>query len=453
MCPAFFRYKKEREGKLNMKRYYTAESVTEGHPDKLCDVIADSILDECLREDPDSRVACEVLATRGSILVAGEITSTHEPYVFDIIKKVLEDTGYPPEKVQMDALIHQQSPDIAQAVACSKEKRAGLPVNQDGFDVGAGDQGVMIGYACDETPQLLPLPVVLAHRIVRELSACRRSRYIEGILPDGKAQVTVEYEDGKPIRLDSVVVPCQHIEEKSLQKLEHEIREKVLKSALRLLPPDDETKIHINPSGRFVVGGMDADTGLTGRKLMVDAYGSMVPHGGGAFSGKDCSKVDRSAAYMARYIAKNIVAAGLSGKCQVSLAYAIGVAEPVMVQVDTFGTGTACADDCLAAAIPLVFGLTPLGRFFRQDKGYLLPFFYLLRWNVGRILPTQEINRFHKIHAINFGQEIQRTITADVSGLPMPRTGDLVDLKTVMVGQFPFISGRGFLKAVGFILS
>lgn len=343
-----------------MKRYYTAESVTEGHPDKLCDVIADSILDECLREDPDSRVACEVLATRGNILVAGEITSTHEPYVFDIIKKVLEDTGYPPEKVQMDALIHQQSPDIAQAVACSKEKRAGLPVNQDGFDVGAGDQGVMIGYACDETPQLMPLPVVLAHRIVRELSACRRSRYIEGILPDGKAQVTVEYEDGKPVRLDSVVVSCQHMDEKPLKKLEREIKEKVLRSALRLLPPDEDTKIHINPSGRFVVGGMDADTGLTGRKLMVDAYGSMVPHGGGAFSGKDCSKVDRSAAYMARYIAKNMVAAGFASKCQVSLAYAIGVAEPVMVQVDTFGTGTVCADDCLAAAIPLVFGLTPL---------------------------------------------------------------------------------------------
>ena len=220
-------------------------------------------------------------------------------------------------------------------------------------------QGVMIGYACDETKQLMPMPVVLANRIVRELSACRQSSYIQGILPDGKAQVTVEYENGKPVRLDSVVVSCQHTEEKDLKKLEAEIRKKVLLPVLRPLPPDEETKIYINPSGRFVCGGLDADTGLTGRKLMVDSYGSMVPHGGGAFSGKDCSKVDRSAAYMARYIAKNIVAAGLASKCQVSLAYAIGVAQPVMVQVNTFGTGKVCADDCLELAIPLVFGLTP----------------------------------------------------------------------------------------------
>ena len=230
---------------------------------------------------------------------------------------------------------------------------------QSGLASGAGDQGIMIGYACDETPQLMPMPVVLANRIVRELSASRRSGYITGILPDGKAQVTVEYEDDRPARLDTVIVSCQHEKEKSLRKLEHEIREKVLRPALRMLPPDEDTKILINPSGRFVCGGLDADTGLTGRKLMVDTYGSLVPHGGGAFSGKDCSKVDRSGAYMARYIAKNMVAAGLASRCQVSLAYAIGVAQPVMVQVDTFGTGKICADDCLAAAIPLVFGLTP----------------------------------------------------------------------------------------------
>ena len=240
-----------------------------------------------------------------------------------------------------------------------KKKREGVSDNQMDWFQGAGDQGVMIGYACDETPQLMPMPVVLANRIVRELSACRRSSYIEGICPDGKAQVTVEYEDGKPVRLDSVVVSCQHTEDKNLKKLEAEIRKKVLLPALRLLPPDEDTKILINPSGRFVCGGMEADTGLTGRKLMVDSYGSMVPHGGGAFSGKDCSKVDRSGAYMARYIAKNMVAAGLASKCQVSLAYAIGVAQPVMVQVDTFGTGKVCADDCLKMAIPLVFGLTP----------------------------------------------------------------------------------------------
>ena len=260
-----------------------------------------------------------------------------------------------------------------------KKKREGVSDNQMDWFQGAGDQGVMIGYACDETPQLMPMPVVLANRIVRELSACRRSSYIEGICPDGKAQVKVEYEDGKPVRLDSVVVSCQHTEDKNLKKLEAEIRKKVLLPALRLLPPDEDTKILINPSGRFVCGGMDADTGLTGRKLMVDSYGSMVPHGGGAFSGKDCSKVDRSGAYMARYIAKNMVAAGLASRCQVSLAYAIGVAQPVMVQVDTFGTGKVCADDCLEMAIPLVFGLTPkqivdtlrlTGPIFRQTAAF-----------------------------------------------------------------------------------
>lgn len=342
-----------------MRKFYTAEAVTEGHPDKVCDQIADAILDMCLKNDADSKVACEVLATKGNVIVAGEITSSYEPDVFGVIKKVLSEVGYSSEGVATDTFVHRQSPDIAGAVVSSKERREGVSDNQIDWFQGAGDQGIMIGYACDETPQLMPMPVVLANRIVRELSACRRSSYIEGICPDGKAQVTVEYEDGKPVRLDSVVVSCQHTEDKNLKKLEAEIRKKVLLPALRLLPPDEDTKILINPSGRFVCGGMDADTGLTGRKLMVDSYGSMVPHGGGAFSGKDCSKVDRSGAYMARYIAKNIVAAGLASKCQVSLAYAIGVAQPVMVQVDTFGTGKVCADDCLEIAIPLVFGLTP----------------------------------------------------------------------------------------------
>lgn len=341
-----------------MKRFYTAESVTEGHPDKVCDLIADSILDECLKEDSGSRVACEVLATKGNLLVAGEITSKHEPYVIGIVKKVLEDIGYHTEGLNIDVQIHRQSPDIAGAVEYSYEKRQRMS-QKAGMERGAGDQGVMIGYACSETSQMMPMPVVLANRIVRELSACRRSEYITGILPDGKAQVTVEYEEGKPVRVDSVIVSCQHTEEKNLRMLEQEIRNKVLLPALRLLPPDEDTQFFINPSGRFVAGGFDADTGLTGRKLMADSYGSMAPHGGGAFSGKDCSKVDRSGAYMARYIAKNIVAANLASRCQVSLAYAIGVAWPVMVQVDTFGTGNVCADDCLAAAVPLVFGLTP----------------------------------------------------------------------------------------------
>lgn len=287
-----------------MRRFYTAESVTEGHPDKVCDQIADAILDECLRYDPSSRVACEVLATRGNVFVAGEITSGYEPPVFDVIRKVLEECGYCTDGIEMDTFVHQQSPDIAKAVSVSKEFRDNIGAKIRDRSRGAGDQGVMVGYACDETPQLMPMPTVLAHRITRELSACRRSGYIKDIFSDGKAQVTVEYEDGKPVRLESVVVSCQHGAEKSLKKLDAEIREKVLRSALRLLPPDEDTKILINPSGKFVCGGFDADTGLTGRKLMVDTYGSMIPHGGGAFSGKDCSKVDRSAAYMARYIAK-----------------------------------------------------------------------------------------------------------------------------------------------------
>lgn len=341
-----------------MKRLYTAESVTEGHPDKVCDRIADTILDACLAKDPDAHVACEVLATKGTVLLAGEISSSFEPDVLSLAEEVVGQVGYDPKAFLFDALIHRQSPDIAGGVQKSREKR-GNPATDEDWSMGAGDQGIMTGYACKETPQMLPMPVVLANRIVRELDAARKSGFIKGILPDGKAQVTVEYEDYKPVRLDTVIVSCQHAEEKPLKELEWEIRQKVLKPALHLLPADGDTKIIINPSGRFVVGGMEADTGLTGRKLMVDSYGSVAPHGGGAFSGKDASKVDRSGAYMARYIAKNVVAAGLAEKCLVTLAYGIGIAQPVMVQVDTYGTGTVCADDCIAAAIPLVFGLTP----------------------------------------------------------------------------------------------
>lgn len=341
-----------------MRRFYTAESVTEGHPDKVCDRIADTILDACLKEDSDAHVACEVLATKGTVLLAGEITSRYEPDVLGLAEGVVERIGYDPKDFLFDALIHRQSPDIAGSVQISREKRNN-PAAEEEWSMGAGDQGIMTGYACRENPQMLPMPVLLSQRIVRELDAARKSEYIRGILPDGKAQVTVEYEDHEPVRVDTVVVSCQHAEEKSLKQLEREIRQKVLAPALRPLPADPETKIIINPSGRFVVGGMEADTGLTGRKLMVDAYGSIAPHGGGAFSGKDASKVDRSGAYMARYIAKNIVAAGLADKCLVTLAYAIGMAEPVMVQVDTYGTGKVCEDDCLAAAVPLVFGLTP----------------------------------------------------------------------------------------------
>lgn len=343
-----------------MNQFYTAESVTEGHPDKLCDLIADSVLDECLSHDALSRVACEVLATRGQIIVAGEITSLFEPQIPTIARSILQKVGYDPARYAIQCLVHKQSPDIAAGVDCSLERRRNLSEDQPALQLGAGDQGVMVGYACSETPQMMPLSVVLAHRLTSTLTAARKTGVIQGLRPDGKAQVTVEYdEDEKPLRLDTVVLSAQHSPEKPMDELCWELTDKVLAPALQALPPDEDTKILLNPSGRFVLGGPEADTGLTGRKLMVDSYGTFAPHGGGAFSGKDPTKMDRSSAYMARYIAKNLVAAGLCEKCQVTLAYAIGAAEPVMVEVDSFGTGTVCADDCLAEAVRFVFGLTP----------------------------------------------------------------------------------------------
>lgn len=343
-----------------MNQHYTAESVTEGHPDKLCDIIADRVLDECLAHDALSRVACEVLATKGQVIVAGEITSLYEPDIPSIVQSVFRKAGYDPTSFSIQCLLHRQSSDIAAGVGCSLERRRNLSKDQPALQLGAGDQGVMVGYACSETPQMMPLPVVLAHRLTSALSAARKIGMIRGLRPDGKAQVTVEYgEDGKPLRLDAVVLSAQHSPEKPEDELSWELTDKVLAPALQALPPDKDTKILLNPSGRFVLGGPEADTGLTGRKLMVDSYGVFAPHGGGAFSGKDPTKVDRSGAYMARYIAKNLVAAGLCAKCQITLAYAIGKAEPVMVEVDTFGTGTVCADDCLAEAVRFVFGLTP----------------------------------------------------------------------------------------------
>ena len=338
-----------------MKKY-TTESVAEGHPDKVCDIIADSVLDECLRFDMASRVACEVMATKGHILVAGEITSRHIPRVPEIVRDVLRRVGYPADRYTLEVRLHRQSPDISAGVAGPLEARTG---RTEGMQLGAGDQGVMVGYACSETPEKMPLAVMLAHRITRRLADVRKAGETDGLLPDGKAQVTVEYEAGQPVRLDTVVLSAQHRDDVRPAELEQALREKVLIPALRALPPDEDTRILVNPSGRFVLGGPDADTGLTGRKLMVDSYGPFVSHGGGAFSGKDATKVDRSGAYMARYIAKNIVAAQLAERCQVTLAYAIGAAQPVMVEVDTFGTGTVCADDCLAEAVRFVFGLTP----------------------------------------------------------------------------------------------
>ena len=323
----------------------TAESVTEGHPDKLCDTIADAVLDACLLGDPDSRVACEVLATAGKITVAGEITTKVMPDIPHIVCKTVRQIGYSGNyEVEVD--IHDQSPNIAGAINGENE-------------ITAGDQGIVYGYACRETPQLLPLPVVLAHRITMGLTEVRRNHLLEWLRPDGKAQVSVEYENGKPKRVHTVVVSAQHEPEVSQKELREVVYQLILVPALGKYL-DQNTGVLINPSGSFVLGGFEADTGLSGRKLMVDAYGGIVPHGGGALSGKDCTKVDRSGAYMARYLAKNIVAAGLADKCTVSMAYAIGKAEPLYVQADTHGTGV-YPDAVLEEAVKLLFDLTPTG--------------------------------------------------------------------------------------------
>ena len=323
----------------------TAESVTEGHPDKLCDTIADAVLDACLLGDPDSRVACEVLATAGKITVAGEITTKAMPDIPHIVCKTVRRIGYSGNyEVEVD--VHDQSPDIAEAVNGENEFTA-------------GGQGIVYGYACQETPQLLPLPVVLAHRITMGLTEARHNHLLEWLRPDGKAQVSVEYEDGKPMRVRTVVVSAQHEPEVSQKELRETVYQLILVPALEKYL-DQNTEILINPSGSFVLGGFEADTGLTGRKLMVDTYGGVVPHGGGALSFKDCTKVDRSGAYMARYLAKNIVAASLAEKCTVSMAYAIGKAEPLYVQADTHGTGV-YPDAVLAEAVKLIFDLMPTG--------------------------------------------------------------------------------------------
>lgn len=329
------------------KYILTAESVTEGHPDKLCDAISDAVLDACLKNDPAAHVACEAMATAGKIIVAGEITAQELPDIPAIVCRTVREAGYGGTDYEVEVITHDQSGDIAGAVSHDDQ-------------TGAGDQGIMYGYACGETDELLPLPVVLSHRLTRLLTNARKTGTIRGLGPDGKAQVSVEYAFGLPGRVTGVVVSCQHDADKDLEKLRREILESVIAPALRELPPDEGTEILINPSGRFVLGGFEADTGLTGRKLMVDTYGGLVPHGGGALSGKDGTKVDRSGAYMARYIAKNIVAAGLAEECTVSLAYAIGRADPMAVDIDTHGSGE-FADAVLEQAVRAVFDLTPSG--------------------------------------------------------------------------------------------
>lgn len=325
----------------------TAESVTEGHPDKLCDTIADAVVDACLKHDPSARVACEVMATAGKITAVGEITAVKLPDIPSIICKTVQRAGYGGSDYEVEVITHEQSPDIAGAVKGTQ-------------DTGAGDQGIVYGYACDETPEFLPLPVVFAHRLTRMLSHVRVLGIVPELRPDGKSQVSVEYEHGRPRRIAAVVLSCQHEEDADLDALRRDLTQYVILPSLRELPPDERTEILINPSGRFVEGGFEADTGLTGRKLMVDTYGGLAPHGGGALSGKDGTKVDRSGAYMARYVAKNVVAAGIAKECTVSLAYAIGKAQPVMVEVDTHGTGK-FSDNALEQAICALFDLTPDG--------------------------------------------------------------------------------------------
>ena len=345
-----------------MKRLFTSESVTEGHPDKICDQISDAVLDTILEQDPYARVACETCTTTGIVMVMGEVTTTATYRVDDIVREVVCDIGSDRAKYGFDGntcavltALHGQSPDIAQGVDSALEGRA-----QGDKDIGAGDQGMMFGYACDETPEYMPMPIALAHRITRRLSQARRSGELDWLRPDGKSQVTVEYEDDRPVRVDTVVVSTQHAPEVDQETITREIIEKVVKTSVPAELIDERTRFLINPTGRFTIGGPMGDSGLTGRKIIVDTYGGYARHGGGAFSGKDPTKVDRSAAYAGRYVAKNLVAAGLAKRCEIELAYAIGVARPVSLLVDTQGTGV-LPDEKLAQLVDKCFDLRPAG--------------------------------------------------------------------------------------------
>lgn len=347
---------------LPMKKLFTSESVTEGHPDKMCDQISDAVLDAILAKDPDAHVACETCTTTGLVMVMGEVTTTAYVPVDDIVRSVVCDIGYDRAKYGFDGTtcsvltaLHEQSPDIAQGVNNALEGR-----EENVGDIGAGDQGMMFGYACDETPEMMPMPIALAHRITRELTRVRKDGILPWLRPDGKSQVTVEYVDDTPVRVDTVVVSTQHDPDVEYETLREQVIEKVIRTSIPAKLMDADTKIYVNPTGRFVIGGPMGDSGLTGRKIIVDTYGGYARHGGGAFSGKDPTKVDRSAAYAGRYVAKNIVAAGLARRCEIELAYAIGVARPVSLLVDTHGTGV-LPDERIAQLVLDTFDLRPAG--------------------------------------------------------------------------------------------
>ncbi len=340
------------------KQLFTSESVTEGHPDKVCDIISDSILDEMLRQDPLSRVACETFCTTGLVAIMGEVTTHADVDLQKVVRDAVREIGYTRAKFGFDcdscaviSSIHEQSPDIAMGVDRSLEAKEGAG---DGLDIGAGDQGLMFGYACNEMPELMPLPIALSHALAKRLAALRKSGGVDYLRPDGKTQVTVEYRDGVPARVDTIVISTQHSPDAALSVIRQDMIDRVILPTVPGALLDEQTKIYVNPTGRFVIGGPAGDTGLTGRKIIVDTYGGYARHGGGAFSGKDPTKVDRSASYAARYVAKNIVAAGLADRCEVQVAYAIGVARPVSVLIDTAGTAVVPEEEITRAVLRYV---------------------------------------------------------------------------------------------------